>query len=240
MSRYKSVGWRNDNYRHSLAARGVRTSFLHKGSSKHMLTDKNRKGEKIISVDIWKEKSAPVLSKMDIDEIFNKNRINSPQGSVFRYTDDNKIIITKTSFENMSDPERRRLWRLAVGGVDEEALKDRESVPFSQKTIEMLDDWAKKTSFGAKSISAKLNAFDENILKNVSRLKREQVPRELLAYYDSLMAKPKGKERDARMKVEPKKVKVKSSVKAEGADEEIAEDEEFEEDSLNDEIKGGE
>ena len=27
MSRYKSVGWRNDSYRHSLAARGIRSAF---------------------------------------------------------------------------------------------------------------------------------------------------------------------------------------------------------------------
>jgi len=27
MSRYKPIGWRNDSYRHSLAAKGIKTSF---------------------------------------------------------------------------------------------------------------------------------------------------------------------------------------------------------------------
>jgi hypothetical protein len=51
MNRYKPIGWRNDNYRHSLAARGIRTSLYIKGGGKNKLTVNPGKKE-IIEIDM--------------------------------------------------------------------------------------------------------------------------------------------------------------------------------------------
>ena len=133
MTRYKPIGWRNDNYRHSLAARGLtqRTALAHKKSP--ALTTMMAFGETavktmpmVVGMDLNAEDATattkkymrrsfkPIIAESEDDRYM----LYSNKKGVHKIVDTDKDVVKKKAFED------RVIWQQKPGISAKKAEKE--------------------------------------------------------------------------------------------------------------------